>query len=854
MFPIGGNDERYLQRQLQLGQAVLVLGAGASAGSINRYGKPIKTGAELARTLCDEAGLPFNNEPLPTVYEAVRGARLSDVQIRAILQKEFSDVTPSTELEKLFSVCWRRLYSFNIDDSVDNLATLKSGQRRRYYNGLIDRVADFEGPLYLQVIYLNGQATKPEHGLIFSESEYARAVKNESLFWYNRAGQDYFTCPVFIGSRLDEPVLWSQIERAKRTDNTGSGLGFAITPSRITDVQVQSLRNRGIVHICATLADFTRWISERYPSGITPPDIVKLNSVENKDLRNLGPDDINAAHYLRPVLLSSVNERLARRNDSELNKMGRLFYQGFPPTWELAASDIPVFLENSETLHRALCAAIDARENLFVVTGEAGSGKTTAIMMVLLRYLRDGHRKVYEVSGDVRSVRHIFSVLRKLNDPAIVYIGDLFLYGDHLADDLEQIKGTEITVVTSARSSEWNEHFVRRLGSRVTPHNFNRFTTRDYEPLLARLNQYVPAPAFKMLSRGEQLQKLGKSKRQLLIALHETTDSQNFADVITAEFEHLPDHDTKRLCLIVGLGTIARVGIGLEFAAAAYELRAKRPLKAALDALAGIVEVTPARRLVARHEIYSRQIIENVVSFEEFSSIVCDVLDIYAKFEIPVIRRVNRVDGHLFKYLLNADFIYRMASVHGNADEGRKIFERYEIDFQLDGQYWLQYGLFLIKLNKYDESLLVLKRSIEAYPENVFAQHALAHLKLRIALHRHMLDTATQQLVDEAVESLQILHTRSTPADDQYPLVTLAMLHVQVLATHNKHSEAKALARRYHGMLQEMNRRISNEAITRAESAMLRYVTLDEVPGRLFGPAAPANPRNIRGRDTRRRN
>jgi tetratricopeptide (TPR) repeat protein len=849
MFALGGTDERYLLRQMQLGQAVLVLGAGASAGSKNRYGNAIKSGPELARILCNEAGLPFNGEPLPTVYEAVRGARLSDVQIQAILQREYSDVTASPELSTLFSVCWRRLYTFNIDDAVDNLGALKSGQRRRYFNGLIDRVADFEGPLYLQVIYLNGQATKPEHGLIFSESEYARAVKNESLFWYNRAGQDYFTCPIFIGSRLDEPVLWSQIERAKRTENTTTGLGFAITPTEITDVQIQSLRNRGIVHIRGTIADFSHWIRKHFPNGITPTDIVKTSSIENKDLRNLGPDDINAAHYLKPVLLNNVTEQIARRSDSELNKMGRLFYQGFPPTWELAASDIPVYLENSEKLYEALCAAIDDRHELFVVTGEAGSGKTTAVMMTLLKYLRGGHRKVYEVSGDVRSVRHIFSVLKKLSDPAIVYIGDLFLYGDHLADDLEQIRGSEIIAVTSARSGEWNEHFSRHLGSHASNYKFNRFTKQDYEPLLTRLNKYVPAPAFKMLTRAAQLQKLASSKRQLLIALHETTDSQNFSDVITAEFERLPDQDTKRLCLIVGLGTIARVGIGLEFAAAAYELRAKRPLKSALEALAGIVELTPARRLVARHEIYIREIVENVISSNDFVSAACDILDVYAKFEIPVIRKVNRVDGHLFKFLLNADFVYRMGLVHGNPDAGRIIFERYEIDFQLDGHFWLQYGLFLIKLNKYEDSLQALKRSIEAYPENPFAQHALAHLKLRIALHRQSVDTATEQLIGEAVESLEILHTRSTPSDDQYPLVTLAMVHVQVLATHGKHAEARTLARKYHGMLQEMGRRISNGAITRAEHAMLRYVTLGEIPGKQFGPATPSVPRVSRSKE-----
>src|SRR4051812_4791548 len=98
MIPIDRKDEAYLATQIIRGDALLVLGAGASAGSKNRFGKSVKSGAELAKTFCKNAGLPFQNEPLPTVYEAIRGQRLSDVQIQAILKREYCDTTPSPEL------------------------------------------------------------------------------------------------------------------------------------------------------------------------------------------------------------------------------------------------------------------------------------------------------------------------------------------------------------------------------------------------------------------------------------------------------------------------------------------------------------------------------------------------------------------------------------------------------------------------------------------------------------------------------------------------------------------------------------------------------------------------------------
>ena len=217
---------------------------------------------------------------------------------------------------------------------------------------------------------------------------------------------------------------------------------------------------------------------------------------------------------------------------------------------------------------------------------------------------------------------------------------------------------------------------------------------------------------------------------------------------MSTEYERLPDEDTRRLCLIAGLGTMARVGIGLEFAAVAYDRNAKRPLSSALEALAGIVELTEARRLVARHEIYVRQIVENVITWDQFTSAMCDILSVYANYEVPVIRKVNRTDGYVFKYLLNADFIYQIATTHGKPDAGLEVYERFQVEFQLDGHFWLQYGLYLIKCARYEEALTVLKRSIDAYPENIFARHALAHLKLRIASHRSILDANTASIAD----------------------------------------------------------------------------------------------------------
>jgi hypothetical protein len=264
------SDEAYLEGQIRTGQVALILGAGASAMSQNRHRQPIKTGQELARRLCQEAGFPFSGEPLSTVFEALTGRRLSDVQIRNIFSDEYCNTTPSQALIDLFRVCWRRVYTLNIDDTLEAVGTPKSKQRLRFYNGMIDKVADFDGPLNLHIVYLHGQASKPEHGFIFSDTEYSKAGISDRLFWYNRAVQDYLLCPVFIGSKIDEPLFWSQVERAKRIEMSASGLGFVVTPSKLSDIQSESIRAKGLLHVQGGLEDFSAWLRAKFPSGITP--------------------------------------------------------------------------------------------------------------------------------------------------------------------------------------------------------------------------------------------------------------------------------------------------------------------------------------------------------------------------------------------------------------------------------------------------------------------------------------------------------------------------------------------------------------------------------------------------------
>lgn len=826
---ISEEDANYLLASMKLGEVVLILGAGASVSSLNRNSEPVKIGLALAELIAARAGLPYSGEKLTDVLSA-SAKTLSKKQLTDILVREYVGIKPSAELERLFSFIWKRVYTWNIDDSLQNISK-QSAQSRRYYNGLLDKAVEIEGVQQLHVVSLHGDITKPEHGLIMSDNEYAAWIKSDKHFWYQRAAQDYLAfCPVFIGSSLEEPIMAAELERASREANSNLGRGFLITPDTLSPIKLGSLEARGISHIQGTLEDFYSWLVVKMPGGRSAKQVVAESSHFSEDaLDNLTREDLAAAQFLRQVVPSRLRQIVGAMLPTQKALMARQFLRGAPPSWKIAASNVPVNLEGGEALFKALEGAVGSGEKLFVVAGQSGSGKTTALMMALLRYVHENDAvDLFELSNDVRSAKRAFSLLRKVsNRKTIVYIGDLIIYGDALREDLDALSGRDVLVVSTARSGEWKDRLARYLPGANT-FSFQRFGKRDFDPLIDRLVEYVPSPKFRKMSRPEQHRALSNSNSQLLIALREATESQNFSDIITNEFEQLPDEDTRLLMLIVGIATMARVGISKEAANEAYSFLARsRSYGAALDALEGIVAPAENRRLYARHELYVRHIIENVASFEGFSAVIKSILRTYLKYDIPIVRSVNRLDSQLFRFLLNHDFIFQHASRHGDRELGRLIYSEFELAFQLDGHFWLQYGLYLAEIGDLNGSMEMLRRSVQAYPDNPYVINALADVQLQIARGRPVYDTVTRNLIDEAVRSLK-LQDAARVESDVYPIVTLANGHLAALITHGETKLAKTAAAQYFERLQQLDKTVSAPAVQSTKDKILRYVTLDE--------------------------
>lgn len=821
------NYQNLIEARLKKGEVIIVLGAGANYGSLNRNNKKIKFGEELAEELCKSIGESYSSEPLSEVASAAYHS-IGKEAVNKILINEFRYCKPSVHLEKLFSYTWNRIYSWNYDDALI-AASRKSAQRVSDYNGLNDSVEEISGSANLQIIYLHGRIDKIDKGLILSKEEYFEWLQSGKHDWYKELTSDYRSkLVIFIGTSLDEPILEAEIQRASRLDGGLGGHAFVITPDMPSGIRRAALSAKNIIHCLGTLEDFVNFLTKTLGSKFGPKDVIadqEIFTASNIDL--FSHSDLEAAQYLRPIFPQEIRLALSQKSESTKQLIGRQFLSGFPPSWEISASDIPVKLTQSKELLDNIRNAIFSSNSLFVTIGQAGSGKSTATQQALLEIAEENLALVYELDPTVKSVSACLSVLKIINgDPKIIFLRNLSIFGGPLSDIFPEARSANVTFVSTARTGEWNEHFRRHFSNDAATFFFQRFSRDDFSPIIDRLKKYVPAPSFVKLSHQQQLAKLSKSKSQLLIALREATDSRNFDEIIRDEFESIENDDIQDFFIICGICTLARVGIDKSRAAEAYQNKKRNVgTTECLSRLQGIIEPASDGRLHARHEFYVRNIFENPNLIDRIMESIKDILNTFTKYEIPITKHVSRTDGALFRFLLNNGYLREISQKSGDRNKGLQVYNEFEIDFQLDGHFWLQYGLYYQRLNNGSKALEMFEKSVQAFPGNDFAIHALASERLHQVENEKIISSTSRKMIQLAVTELEKLECSPKLYIDTYPIVTLSRHHIGALVKHGLNSEAKSYAKEYFERLKTLDRISSSPEIREEMARLLTLLT-----------------------------
>lgn len=809
-----------IKRAILDGKLVLFLGAGASRTSKMKNGKQIPDGNELAKYLAERAVLEYQGEALDQVYSAARSkmqSRLDEVLIEC-----FRFCTASEEYQKLAKYSWRRIYTLNIDDALES-AFRRSQQQKVNIRVGSDPVEN-QDPFFdrLDLVKLNGCAQHLDRGVVFSPQEYARSAV-AILPWYEEVAVDFVQHPfLFVGTKLNEPLLKYHIERYKQTVGRDQGVSFVMTPNA-SEIEKYDLAAYNITHIPATLSDFVDWLQEEIPQPPTPIEMAIATYPQLGAMLSSG-NQLAYANLFEGVTQVNRTNIATLKNSIKPKDAIRTFYKGFKPTWADISEGIPAELEALNDFmkfvnHNSVIGKI------IPIIGPSGSGKTTLLMQAAYKLSDEKDTAVFYISELIDNFDKTLEAID--NTPGVnrcfIAINDLDIFAPYLESAISSGRLNKTIVLGTARSAIWSQRTKQKLRDLYTSiYTVDEFSLSDVPKLLLKLERYGQWTRLGQMNENQRVEELvTRAKRQLLIALLEATSGRGFEEIITDEYNSLKSDSEKKLFLLVGLATVHRRDMPIPLVERSLVRGGLRnDMGGLLNNLSGII-VRTDNGLAVRHSTYIRFLFSKVVDKSLISESIEMLLQAFSLYKSPVVKHAPRREMAIYKAVVNHKFLHDV--LQGDEKIIYGLYKSIEKRFEQDGLFWLQYGLSLRDFGHHTEALEKLRVAVLAHPMD-HTEHALAQQLIIVATNSGD-RTKALSLLDEAKTILEKLD-QIIDSDDTYPLVTLAEGHTLIIRKYDGDIEARAVAKKYAELLNVKRQRFADEPrLKESWESMFRYAT-----------------------------
>jgi hypothetical protein len=708
-----------LRSQIQQGQVILFTGAGFSLGARSTGGLPLPTTAGLADVLWDTA---FANESrdessLGDVYEA--GLRTARRATEGVIRDRLT-VDPRSLNDTYrcwFSFPWYCIYTVNIDSLADAAnRAFKLPRPLREYSALTDSTPS---PIAsdLPVVHLNGRLCDLPK-ITFSMRQYGERLGRADP-WYEMLVRDLRLRPViYVGTSLDEPPLWTYVEArgerpAERERRPGS---YLVTPKLALARRV-ALAGYNITWVEASAEEFATQILE------------PMTAAAEEGQRAVGHriDADHGGRILLPVLDiidDSVNDE-------------REFLHGREPRWSDITHGYAFERQCDVELARRL---FRESPNLVVITGTAGSGKSTSGMRLILDAAARGKRALV-LNPMTNAGLHEICAAVQVSGVEVLFIDDIARFGPamrgFLADLISDNRG--LCVVTCIRAGR-----LEREGSLV-PRGYDEIElaiphlqSSDVDALLDSLTRANRLGGLEGRSHAERKREVKlRFNSQLLVAMIEITHDARFGEKVDSECRELTG-DASDVYAAAALATSLRTPLRDDELVMASGAENPANAMLAIDRLLGrhLLIRTSDARVAVRHPV----IAETAVRFFGESGALLQTVTNLA-YALAASARPGDLgatpSGRLLKRVLNHDYLIRLLyrRIDDEVDKAavRGVYDRVEGVLKGDHHYWLQRGSFETESGNLDYAKMFLRQARRLAPHDRFVRTEWSYMSLKRA-------------------------------------------------------------------------------------------------------------------------
>lgn len=756
MSPLEKSHVAHLLTQFKQGQPVLFTGAGFTSDCLSQARTPIPLGSQLARaiwTLCYPDDAYDNKSSLQDLYETAlltRRQELVELVTRQLTVGTDVDSIPQYIID-IYSLPWARTYTLNVDNLAEaiNIRT----KLPRKLCPVSPRTTDSQGRgsddgKILQVIHLNGVLADLPDNVTFSHSQYAQRLARREDILYQQLAADLLCRPViFIGSELDEGPLWQNIEI--RSDKGGRGTremrprSYLVTPE-LGRAKAERMAHFNCVWIQMTAGEFAHEVlPELAPATAQGLEALHALSDQRSDVRREGP------------LVSTLATRPNDQSD---------YLLGQEPIWADIQSGRSVERDYDESLWNTCTAADGPLQNhgVLLLSGTAGSGKSSSLMRLALRLSASG-RPVVWVSKDLSiHPRDLVSQFHSGLASQVLAIDDADLFGSELAPMLREIMKTRNgTLAAIAMRSHAVERIVNPailadvpLCEMVVPH----LADTDIDGILDVLTRENRLGVLRGQPRADQKRAFRDvAGRQLLVAMLSATSGSRFEDKAIDELFGL-EAEARAIYALVALASVFRYPISRQEILVGIGETSNQTLN--------VIDLLMRRNIL----IKSRQGGNKIgARHRVIAEVLCDELGRRGQLRDPIYglamvaatgTGVQSAEPcrRLLRAVINHDYLMRQIGL----DQARALYQSMESLLNREAHFWLQRGSLEVENGNlsFAENFLAQARALREFDTHI--ENEWAYLLMRKAIVAPGAVSAN----DYIQEALQILdglmsHARS---------------------------------------------------------------------------------------------
>ncbi len=735
----------HLAGQFRQATPVLLTGAGFSRGAKNLQGGSIPIPDELCREIWTISFPGEEYEEGSSLQDLFEDARLRHAnklrdRLTELLTVSSQDVPEY--YSTIYSMPWSRCYTLNIDDLEGAVSRkFEISRRLRPLSATTSPSPGEESSdnLSLDIVHLNGTLADLPNGVTFSTLQYAERLSRPDP-WYIRLIADLLSRPVvFIGTSLNEPPLWQHLElrrqKGGRSERELRPRSYLVTPTL-------PLSRR------ALLAEFnTVWLpmtAEEFAKQI----IGKLRREAEEGLSYLlsNPSaDRRKSHALPLVSKLSVNP---------LKKTDYLI--GQEPDWSDIQSNRAIEREDDYELQTIIDEQLSTKgiRGAIVITGTAGSGKSTTLMRAALRLTALGH-KVAWIDRDMDfSPRDITVGMRGDTAPDILAIDDADVYGSELSSLTREIATDESRplILLEIRSGKLDRTILRSLlqGVPIKELSMRHLTNEDIDALLDVLDRENRLGMLKGIPRVQQVQALKEyAGRQLLVAMYQATSGRKFEDKAHEELFELED-DAQFIYALVSVATTHRFGLSRDEIVIAVGDRSNVTLNV-IDRLFRRHLILPSRdgaTYRTRHRVIARILTDELQKRGSVKDILQGLILVAATKVQPGMRRSSR-PYRMLRVFMNHDLLFRML----DREQARSLYGSMEPLLHWDSHFWLQRGSLEVEEGDLRLAENFLGQAKSLAPDDPYVDNEWAYLLFKKAIDAPGSHDAPD-LVEQATEIL----------------------------------------------------------------------------------------------------